>query len=124
MKTALLGDLLHVVLPSVMSELRFIPINRIEFSNKEYHVIAEDVVIDLTNLAPHLFEITLKNRITVGLKEAFGVRAKHQITLKIYKINLKLVNIPFYFKRRKFPTMEEYGVVDADHGTSCLLPLI
>lgn len=68
--------------------------------------------------------MSVKNRISVGLRDERGVNLSHFVNLKLYhryltfnyqisyKVNVELMNIPFYFRRKTFPTFREYGVVD------------
>jgi hypothetical protein len=56
-KPHLVKDLTEVIIPAIFENIRYVPIPRIEYSDREFDAVVENLVIESDNLMPNVLEI-------------------------------------------------------------------
>jgi hypothetical protein len=56
-KPHLLKDVTSVILPEILEKLYYVPIPRMEYSDPQFDIIVENLIIESDNLAPNILEL-------------------------------------------------------------------
>ncbi|KAJ3120113.1 hypothetical protein HK098_004872 [Nowakowskiella sp. JEL0407] len=111
-KTSLLNDVANVGIPLLFEQIKYIPIPRIEHRDENLHLIFDDVVLTSENTIPNLLEMKLEHTTVVGLRKVLPSVMGTSVRLGLYQIHCDIRDVPFYIKKRGFPGVEDYGVLD------------
>jgi hypothetical protein len=106
----------NLIVPMFRRLMENIPINRIEVRGDVYDAKIEDVLVDATTFIPERIEFRMLNASHVDLKFPEKDLVKHQILLQVDNIKPVFKNLKFYYKRKSFPKIEDYGIVDLALG--------
>lgn len=119
-KPHLVKDLSEVILPAFFENIRYVPIPRIEYSDKMIDAIVENLVIEGDNLAPNILEFGSDNYFRWGRKGAQN-RNKNKVMLSVSGIQMDLRDVAYYIKKKEgFPGITDTGVMDIFLGGSGL----
>ena len=80
-KKHLLTDLSTVILPSAFENVRYIPIPRIEYSDKTIDAIVENLIVESDNLMPNSLEVQSDNHFVWGRKTVTSTR-KNKVVVR------------------------------------------
>ncbi|KAI9003864.1 hypothetical protein DFJ74DRAFT_693907 [Hyaloraphidium curvatum] len=126
-KDELARDFATVLLPIIVSQVRYIPIPRIEHNDENIHIIVENIILTSDNFLPNVMEIKLKNAAVVGLRSELASTASTSVTLNFYQIYADIRDVPFYFRKKTgFPRLSDHGVANiylGGQGMSIILKL-
>jgi F0F1-type ATP synthase membrane subunit b/b' len=75
------------------------------------------MIFSMSDLLPEHFELKNKNLLTVGVKRLETERFKSKITLDIKQLRPLFKNMKFYYRRKTFPKLEDFGTADVDLTT-------
>ena len=81
-KKHLLTDLSSVILPSAFENVRYIPIPRIEYSDKMIDAVIENLIVESDNLMPNSLEVQSDNHFVWGRKTVTSTR-KNKVVVRI-----------------------------------------
>ncbi|EPE04283.1 hypothetical protein F503_01287 [Ophiostoma piceae UAMH 11346] len=111
-KPHLLKDITNVVLPSALESLHYVPIPRIEYSDKQVDAVIENLVIESDNLTPNVFEIYNNNYVSWGRKLGRVGKNKHAIEVNVSGIQMDMRNVSYYVRRKQgFPSITDLGII-------------
>lgn len=111
-KPHLIKDLTDVIIPGFFETVRYVPIPRIEYSDKMIDLVVENLVIEGDNLAPNMFEFGSDNNWQWGRK-GFGSKNKNKVLLSVSGVQMDLRDVAFYVKKKEgFPSITDKGVMD------------
>ncbi|PFH58635.1 hypothetical protein XA68_13428 [Ophiocordyceps unilateralis] len=111
-KPHLLKDLGEVILPSLLQNINYIPIPRIEYVDPQFEVAIENLVLESDNFMPNVFEIASENFFRWGRKN-LGSKNHNMIDVKVAGIQMDLRDVSYYVKRKAgFPAISDLGVAD------------
>ena len=111
-KKHLVKDITQVVVPDLLSSLRYIPVPRIEYSDRAFDAVIENLVLESDNLMPNALEIDCNASFLFGRKT---VTSKHhqEVVASASGIQCDLRDVSYYIKRKQgFPSITDQGVVD------------
>lgn len=111
-KPQLIKDLTEVIIPSVLTNIAYIPIPRIEYSDPQFDAIVENLVLESDNFTPNVFEVASESYFRWGRKK---IANKHHQTceVQVAGIQMDLRDVSFHIKRKRgFPGYTDTGVVD------------
>jgi hypothetical protein len=117
-KPHLLKDLSEVILPAIFENIRYVPIPRIEYSDKMMDAVVENLVIESDNLMPNAVEFAADNYWRWGRK---GMANKHKnaVMISVTGVQMDLRDVSFYIKKKEgFPSITDLGVADIFLGGS------
>ncbi|KAH7118211.1 hypothetical protein B0J13DRAFT_613117 [Dactylonectria estremocensis] len=111
-KPHLIKDLTETILPSVLKNIAYIPIPRIEFSDPKFDAIIENLVLESDNFMPNVLEIASEHYFRWGRKKISN--KNHQtFEVKAAGIQMDLRDVSFHIKRKQgFPSITDTGVMD------------
>ncbi|TPX36624.1 hypothetical protein SmJEL517_g01131 [Synchytrium microbalum] len=115
-KTSLISDVFSVILPIVIEQIRYLPIPRIEHVDQTYHIIVENIILTSDTFLPinatfqNYLEIKIKNAALIALRRNDSSALSHGFTLNLHQIQANIEDMPFYFKRKTFPSITDCGV--------------
>ena len=119
-KPHLLMDLTDVLIPAFFENIRYVPIPRIEYSDKMIDAVVENLVIEGDNLAPNVFEFGSDNFWRWGRKGAQN-RNKNKVLISASGIQMDIRDVAYYVKKKEgFPGITDKGVMDIFLGGSGL----
>jgi len=109
-------QLQHMVVPLFRNLLANIPINRVEVLGETYDAKLENILIDANTFLPEKIEFRMLNASHIDLKHSERDLLKHQILLQVDNIKPVFKDLKFYYKRKSFPKIEDYGMADVAFG--------
>jgi len=106
------GQLKNLVVPLFKTLLERIPIKRIDVCSEHYDVRVEDIVFDAATFLPEHLDFKLLNASHLDFKDSRRDISRHQLLLQVDNIKPKFHHLKFYYKRKTFPHIEDYGLAD------------
>jgi len=114
-------QLKNLVVPLFKRTLENIPIKRIDVVTDTYDVRVEDILFDATTFMPENLDFKLLSASHLDFKDNSKDLTRHQMQLKVAHIKPQFRNLKFYYRRKTFPKIEDYGIADftlkGDGGT-------
>ena len=115
-KKHLITDLSTVILPGMFESVRYVPIPRIEYSDKMMDAIVENLVIESDNLTPNSLEIGSDNLFKWGRKTVAS-KNKNKILVAVSGVQMDLKDVSYYVNKKEgFPSVKDKGVMDIFMG--------
>ena len=119
-KPHLVKDLTEVLLPAFFENVRYVPIPRIEYSDKMIDAVVENLVVEGDNLAPNVFEFGSDNYWRWG-RRGNQNQNKNKVMLSVSGVQMDLRDVAYYVKKKEgFPGITDKGVMDIFLGGSGL----
>lgn len=119
-KPHLVKDLTEVIIPAFLVNVRYIPIPRIEYTDRQVDVVVENLVVESDNLTPNVLEFSTDNYWRWGRKQIAN-KHKNKVMLAVSGVQMDLRDVAFYVKRKQgFPSIRDTGVCDIFMGGSGL----
>ncbi|KAJ3328869.1 hypothetical protein HDU76_009124, partial [Blyttiomyces sp. JEL0837] len=113
LKTALWNDFTNVFLPMLMEQVAVIPIPRLEYVDKDWHIVLEDIAIYTDNVIPKLMEVKMANSSMFGLRQNIGAETMHTLKVSMFQIHADVRDVPFYVhKKTGFPRVTDTGIAN------------
>lgn len=111
-KPHLIKDLTEVILPALFENIAYIPVPRIEYSDKMVDAVIENLVLESDNFMPNMLEIASENYMRFGRKK-ISSKSKHTFDLKVAGIQMDLRDVSYYVKRKQgFPSLSDTGIAN------------
>jgi len=109
-----LSQLKNLVYPLLQKQLSEVTVARIVGSNESLDWAIENVLVSIPDMMPELFTIRTKNLISINLKQLETEKNNTKVTLEVKNIRPVFKNMKFWYQRKTFPKIEDYGVADID----------
>ena len=111
-KPHLVKDLTEVLLPAFFENIRYVPIPRIEYTDKMMDAVVENIVVEGDNLAPNVMEFGSDNFWRWGRKGNAN-KNKNKVLLSASGIQMDIRDVAYYVKKKEgFPGVTDKGVMD------------
>ncbi|KAJ6261970.1 hypothetical protein Dda_2771 [Drechslerella dactyloides] len=111
-KKHLVNDITGVIVPGLFESVRYIPIPRIEYSDKQVDVIIENLIVEGDNLMPNVLEFGNDSYFRWGRKN-IASKNKQKVMLAVSGVQCDLKDVSFYIKKKHgFPTLSDTGLMD------------
>ncbi|KAF3908500.1 hypothetical protein ABW21_db0205065 [Orbilia brochopaga] len=111
-KKHLLDDITGVIVPGFFETVRYIPVPRIEYSDKQFDVIVENLIVEGDNLMPNVLEFGNDSYFRWGRKNITS-KNKQKVMLAVSGVQCDLKDVSFYIKKKQgFPTLTDTGLMD------------
>ncbi|KAK6348932.1 hypothetical protein TWF730_009692 [Orbilia blumenaviensis] len=115
-KKHLVTDVTTVILPGFFETVRYVPVPRIEYTDHQYDVIVENLVIEGDNLMPNVFEFGNDSYFRWGRKDTTS-KNKQKVMLSVSGVQCDLKDVSFYIKKKQgFPSLTDTGLMDIYMG--------
>jgi hypothetical protein len=109
-----LSQIKNLVYPLLSKQLSNMTIARIAGSNETYDWSVENLLISIPDLIPEYFELRTKNLLQVNLKELETEKNNTKVTMEIKNLRPVFKDMKFWYLRKTFPKIEDFGNVDID----------
>ncbi|KAI7879318.1 hypothetical protein K492DRAFT_131590, partial [Lichtheimia hyalospora FSU 10163] len=110
-KPNLLTDMRVTLIPAAMELIKFIPVPAIEYSDREFDVAVENVVLPGDTLLPGFVEVKMDNYIKFSPYSDITNANQQSFWIKMTEINTTINDVVWYYKRKKgFPKLYDRGV--------------
>ncbi|BFZ60980.1 hypothetical protein YB2330_002037 [Saitoella coloradoensis] len=106
-------DLVDVVLPKLISSVKYVPVPRIEFQDANVDLVVENLIFESDNFLPH--KIFIDDRNMMEMVNAYTVTSKyrHTTNIKIRNFSLFAKDVAFYVKKKTgLIKLEDKGFLD------------
>ncbi|KAM3531466.1 hypothetical protein NHJ13051_000758 [Beauveria bassiana] len=111
-KPHLVKDVFDVILPSILRNIAYIPIPRIEYSDPGFDAVIENLILESDNFMPNVAELVSNNNWKWGRRNITN-RNQNMIDLKVSGIQMDLRDVSYHIKRKTgFPKITDTGVAD------------
>ncbi|EED14903.1 conserved hypothetical protein [Talaromyces stipitatus ATCC 10500] len=111
-KPQLIKDITNVIIPEIFENASYIPIPRIEVSDRAVDMVIENLIIESDNLMPNVVEFGADNYWRWGRKMISNID-DHKIMISASGIQADLRDVNYYLKRKQgFPLLTDTGVMD------------
>ncbi|EJU01188.1 hypothetical protein DACRYDRAFT_116977 [Dacryopinax primogenitus] len=118
-KPHLWGDIRRVILPSIVDQVGYVPIPRIEYTDDQMDLVIENLTLQGRNLLPNVIELEVHNWIKFSPYSTVTDDHHHSFRGIFGQIQADLRDVAFYFKKKQgFPKLSDSGVADVVIGGS------
>jgi hypothetical protein len=106
------------LLPAFIDEIKYIPIPRIEYSDPQYDITIEDLVISGDTLLPNVFDTKIEVFNSFSLKSAIETKPSHQsLYVRMSEIQAEIDDVAFTYKKKTgFPKLSDSGIASLHVG--------
>lgn len=112
-KPELWMDIRKVILPSLMDQVGYVPIPRIEYTDDALDVVIENLAFSGRNLFPNFVSMEAHNFIKFSPYNAISDERHHEFTLTFAQIQADMKDVAFYFhKKTGVPKLQDSGLAD------------
>ncbi|KZP01029.1 hypothetical protein CALVIDRAFT_493481 [Calocera viscosa TUFC12733] len=112
-KSHLWGDIRRVILPSILDQVGYVPIPRIEYTDDQVDLVIENLTLQGRNLLPNFIELEAHNWVKFSPYSTVSDDHHHSFRGSFGHIQADLRDVAFYFKKKQgFPKLQDSGVAD------------
>ena len=112
-KPHLLSDIRQVILPTIISQVGYIPIPRIEYTDDSLDLVIENLTLSGKNLLPNIVEISARNYFKFSPYNAINDDSEHEVELVFRQIQADIRDVAFYFRKKTgLPRLKDSGLAD------------
>jgi len=120
-KSELWMDIRKVILPSIIDQVGYVPIPRIEYTDDSLDVVIENLALSGRNLFPNVVSMEAHNFVKFSPYNAIKDDSHHEFILTFAQIQADMKDVAFYFKKKNgFPKLADSGLADVLLGGSGL----
>jgi len=102
----------NMLIPLFTEQLGKMNIAKIEFSNEKYDAQISDISLSGSFLPEHI-DFRMRNESHLDTKNTTKDYMKHILQFQVDNIKPEFHNFKFYYRRKVFPKITDYGVADA-----------
>ncbi|EKM56742.1 uncharacterized protein PHACADRAFT_91847 [Phanerochaete carnosa HHB-10118-sp] len=112
-KPELWMDIRKVIIPSLMDQVGYVPIPRVEYTDDALDVVIENLAFSGRNLFPNIVSMEAHNFIKFSPYNAITDERRHEFTLTFAQIQADMKDVAFYFhKKTGMPKLRDSGIAD------------
>ena len=112
-KPDLWRDIRQEILPHIINQVGYIPVPRIEYSDKTIDLVIENLILQGANLFPNIIELEAENFFHFSPYSAIGDRSHHKFRLHFSQIQADIKDVAWYVsKKNGFPKFKDSGLAD------------
>jgi len=112
-KSQLWTDIRKVILPTVISQVGYIPIPRIEYTDDSLDLVIENLTLSGKNLLPNIIEVSARNYFRFSPYSMINDHADHEVELTFSQIQADIRDVAFYFRKKTGLTrLRDSGLAD------------
>ncbi|TBU29364.1 hypothetical protein BD311DRAFT_269060 [Dichomitus squalens] len=106
-------DIRKVILPSIIDQIGYVPIPRIEYTDDALDLVIENLALSGRNLFPNVVSMEAHNYIRFSPYNAITDEQHHEFILTFGQIQADMRDVAFYFKKKSgFPKLSDSGLAD------------
>ncbi|KAG8770836.1 hypothetical protein FRC12_004021 [Ceratobasidium sp. 428] len=112
-KPQLWSDIRRVIMPTLVEQIGYIPIPRIEYTDNQIDLVIENLTLQGKNLFPNVVEIEAHNYVKFSPYKSISDEQSHDLTLSFGHIQADMRDVAFYFnKKTGIPKLKDSGLAD------------
>jgi len=112
-KPELWSDIRKVILPTLIEQVGYIPIPRVEYSDDSLDLVVENLTLQGRNLFPNIVQLEAHNFAKFSPYNAIKDEHNHRMTLTLEQIQADMRDVAFYYhKKTGLPKMKDSGLAD------------
>ncbi|KAL9544020.1 hypothetical protein MBANPS3_007837 [Mucor bainieri] len=116
-KPHLLNDMRITLLPALIEQIKFVPLPQIIYSDKQFEIAIENMVLQGDTLMPDIFEVKADDYLRFSPKANVNYTNSQSIHVHMTGIQTTMEDVVFYYRRKTgFPKMSDSGVVSVATG--------
>ncbi|KAK4051027.1 hypothetical protein OIV83_003156 [Microbotryomycetes sp. JL201] len=116
-KPHLVADIKHHILPALATNIGYVPIPRIEYTDEQVDLVIENLTLESANLLPNVIELEARNYFKLSPYSEIKDVTKHSFWISFSQIQADLRDVSFYVKRKSgFPKLTDEGQMDVFLG--------
>ncbi|KAI1788073.1 hypothetical protein LXA43DRAFT_974992 [Ganoderma leucocontextum] len=106
-------DIRKVILPSIIDQVGYVPIPRIEYTDEALDLVIENLALSGRNLFPNVISMEAHNFLRFSPYNAITDEQHHEFILTFGQIQADMRDVAFYFKKKTgFPKLSDSGLAD------------
>lgn len=112
-KPNLWQDVRSVILPGLLDQIGYVPIPRIDYSDKQVDLVIENLTLESKNMLPNILELEATNHFKLSQHKEISNNNRHNVVINFSQIQCDLKDVAFYYKKKTgFPKMSDSGLLD------------
>lgn len=116
-KPHLWSDIRDPILPQLLQHVGYVPIPRIEYTDKMVDLVIENLTVEGQNLMPNILEIDARNYFKMSQYSKMGDVHTHSFKVSLAQIQSDMRDVQFYFNKKSgFPKVQDAGTADVFLG--------
>lgn len=127
-KPHLWADIRKVILPTIVSQVGYIPIPRIEYTDDSFDLVIENLTLSGKNLLPNVIEMSARNHFRFSPYSVINDYAEHEVELTFSQIQADIRDVAFYFRKKTgLPKLRDSGLADfilGGEGVNVIVKLV
>ncbi|KAF9235766.1 hypothetical protein BU15DRAFT_89476 [Melanogaster broomeanus] len=118
-KPELWSDIRKVIVPTLVEQIGYIPIPRIEYTDDTLDLVVENLTLQGPNLFPNIVTVTAHNYLKFSPYDEISDDHNHEFTFTFAQMQADMRDIAFYFRKKTgFPRVVDSGLADVVLGGS------
>lgn len=105
-----------LVIPIMIEQLKYIPVENIDGSNEYYDFNIRNIVLSGYEIFPRNIKVQSKMDMNIVLRGNQPTTANGVIVMSSENITTSLKDLKFYYRRKSFPYLEDEGNADLEIG--------
>ncbi|KAI8048946.1 uncharacterized protein B0P05DRAFT_575954 [Gilbertella persicaria] len=116
-KPQLLNDIRITLIPALIEQVRYVALPQIVYSDRQYEIAIENMILAGDTLMPDIFEIRAEDYLRFSPKAELSYTNSQSIHIDMSGIQTSMDDVVFYYKRKVgFPRLSDSGVVSLHTG--------
>ncbi|KAI0043796.1 hypothetical protein FA95DRAFT_1498062 [Auriscalpium vulgare] len=116
-KPELWMDIRKVIVPTLVDEVGYVPIPRVEYTDDALDLVVENLTLQGRNLFPNVVSIEAHNFMKFSPYNTIKDENHHEFTLTLGHIQADMKDVAFYFKKKTgIPKLSDSGLADVFLG--------
>lgn len=112
-KPHLWTDIRRVILPTLISQVGYLPIPRIEYTDDSLDLVIENLTLSGKNLLPNIIEMSARNYFRFSPYSVIDDHSDHEVELTFGQIQADIRDVAFYFRKKTgLPKLRDSGLAD------------
>jgi len=110
-------DQLRIILVPILKKyLENIPIDRVDICSENYDIKIENIQFNAKDILPDYVNFFMDSKFHMDLREKQPNVATSRFWVQVSNIRPQFKNVKFWYKKKSFPSIEDYGVMDMGLG--------
>ncbi|KAK4517824.1 CCR4-NOT core subunit cdc39 [Mucor velutinosus] len=116
-KPHLLNDMRITLIPALIEQIKFVPLPQIIYSDKQFEIAVENMVLQGDTLMPDIFEVKADDYLRFSPNANVNYTNSQSVHVHMTGIQTTMEDVVFYYRRKAgFPKMSDSGVVSIATG--------
>ncbi|KAG1723281.1 hypothetical protein EDB19DRAFT_1645363 [Suillus lakei] len=116
-KPDLWSDIRNVILPTMVKQVGYLPIPRVEYTDDALDLVVENITLQGRNLFPNVISMEAYNFLKFSPHDAIQDERHHEFTFTLSQIQADMRDVALYFRKKTgFPKLRDSGIADVILG--------